>query len=184
MRGRRRKRGTRRGSKASTDSHVMSRRERRRANRTLVVFGSLAALALGAMLWHLVDEVSTDLVVYIPGDGSATATNWVNTLRAAEFHVHVIKDRDPIRRREGLHIPRALAAEVSSVTANPSRYVLIGYVPPDAIRKMLREKPPFHGLAVPDTSQSKVAASEASTSGVEVWGYWSDGYKEPYLTTK
>ena len=184
MKGRRRKRRAQRGSRTSTGSPMMSRRERRSANRTFAVLGSLAALGLVAMLWHVADDVSTDLVVYGPANESVAAARWVKTLRSAGFHVHVVKDNDPSRRRDRLHVPRELAAEVSTVTMNPSRYVLIGFVPPDAIHRMLREKPPFHGLAVPDSTQSLAASSEAVVSGVEIWKYWSDGHKEPYRTLK
>lgn len=186
MKRRQRKRRKLPSRSMQTDSHVMSRRERRRVNRTLAVLGSLAILVLGAMIWHVADDVSADLIVYIPGEGSVTATSWVNMLRASGFHVHVVKDSNPVLRRERLHVPKALVAEVSTLTVNPSRYVLAGYVPPEAIRRMLREHPSFHGLAVLDSPQSISAASDttASRSGVEVWGYWSDGYKEPYLIPK
>ena len=49
--------------KGVTSAPVISRRARRSANRMLVVGAAIGALVIGAILWHVADEVLTDLVV-------------------------------------------------------------------------------------------------------------------------
>lgn len=160
----------------------MSGRERRSTNRMLALLGSIAVLALTVILWRVVDEAITDLVVYVPADmKGVTAANWVDELRGAGFHVHVVKEPDPERRRNALHIPPELAAQVSAVTANPSRYVLSGYVPPHAIARLLSEQPSLHGLSVADSPELTGAMDDRAPISVDVWAHWSEGRRQLYM---
>lgn len=142
------------------------------------MFGALTVIGMGAAFWHMIDEVRVDLVVYLPAEGSEAGDTWVSSLRDAGFHVHVEEEADPISRRTLLHVPERFAAEVTAVTANSRDYVISGFVPPTAIRRVLREQRAYDGLMVVGTGTS--LGKELPESGTEIWGFWSDGHKEFY----
>jgi hypothetical protein len=70
----------------------------------------------------------------------------VGHLRASGFPVETRDTRDPeaIKRQHG--VPPGLA---SCHTALVAGYVVEGHVPADLIDRLLRERPPVAGLAVP-----------------------------------
>jgi hypothetical protein len=74
--------------------------------------------------------------------------SWVDYLRAAGFQVDVndVSDTrlDEISRDSG--VP---ASATSCHTARIGGYVVVGHVPVETIRRMLREKPAITGIAVP-----------------------------------
>lgn len=176
MRGRIRK--ARRAATGESNPLRMSKLERRINNIFLAVLGSLGVLFLGGLVWRPIDKAITDLIVYAPAKRGAAVDGWVNTLRDSGFHVHVVEEPHPARRRHALHLPEHLAAEVVTVTANPSTYVLSGLVPPAAIGRMLREKPSFHGLTVLDGA---VPAATLEAGAMDVLSYWSDGRTQIYM---
>ena len=166
----------------TTNSPAMSRHERRSIDWTLVGFATFTVVFIVAFLWHFADEVNLDLIVYVPpGKRTESATRWVGDLRTSGLHVHVVKERDMADRRSRLHIPPEFAAEVCAVSANPTRYVLSGYVPPIAISRMLREKPQFQGLILLDPSGQSNDAPGSSQGDRAVWGFWSDGHRELFM---
>ncbi|MDP3760503.1 MAG: DUF411 domain-containing protein [Ramlibacter sp.] len=71
---------------------------------------------------------------------------WVAHLRKNGFEVvtHDVKDTAPIRQKLGL--PGKFG---SCHTASLGNYVIEGHVPAQELRRLLREKPNAHGLAVP-----------------------------------
>lgn len=71
---------------------------------------------------------------------------WVDHLRAAGFPVEVIESGEVNRLKAKLGVPRALA---SCHTAEVAGYVVEGHVPAGAIKRLLAERPPAKGLAVP-----------------------------------
>jgi len=172
----RRKRKRRPSQDVNAESTAMSRRQRRAGNRTGIICVAVLALALVGITWHLIDDVSVDLIVYLPEDGGAAGTEWVADLRGEGFHVHVIRDADPDGRRHALHVPEPFSSEVSAITVNPNRYVISGYVPPSAIRRVLREQRPFDGLGI--ASSPSVREGTTSTISPAVWGFWRDGHRE------
>ena len=163
-------------------SRPLSKHKRRESKRLLLIVGGFAAALFGACIWLIADLLSIDLTVFVsPGPPSATAEQWVEGLRGAGFHVHVRKERDFPGRRTRLHIPPEFAAEICAVTANPSRYVLSGYVPVDAVVRMLREQPAYQGLLLPDAPQAGRSAPPADSHDRDIWGFWSDGQKELFM---
>jgi hypothetical protein len=88
---------------------------------------------------------------------------WVDHLRDNGFTVvsHDVDDLDAVKRRH--NIDRSLH---SCHTAEVGGYVVEGHVPADLIHRMLRERPPIAGIAVP--------GMPVGSPGME----WT--YKEPY----
>jgi len=88
-----------------------------------------------------------DQVVTVHKDpGCGCCAGWVKHLEGAGFAAKVIETRnlDPLKRRLG--VPDDLAA---CHTAEVAGYVIEGHVPAAAIQRLLQEKPPATGLAVP-----------------------------------
>lgn len=75
---------------------------------------------------------------------------WVDHMRKAGFAVtvHEVDDVDPVKARLG--VPERLQ---SCHTAEVDGYVLEGHVPADSVARLLRERPPAKGLAVPGMPQ-------------------------------
>jgi hypothetical protein len=67
-------------------------------------------------------------------------------LRQAGFEVEVIETTELNRVKARLGVPQALA---SCHTAEIESYVIEGHVPASAIKRLLSERPPGKGLAVP-----------------------------------
>jgi len=72
---------------------------------------------------------------------------WAAYLRRAGFPVTIINETDlaPIKSRAGVPDPLQ-----SCHTAFVDGYVVEGHVPVEAIEKMLSERPPIKGIAVPE----------------------------------
>lgn len=86
-----------------------------------------------------------DIVVYkSPTCGCCDA--WIEHLRAARFTVvpRDTSDVGAVKRRLGV-----LPSLESCHTAVVGRYVVEGHVPADVIERLLEERPPIVGLAVP-----------------------------------
>ena len=73
-------------------------------------------------------------------------TGWADHMRAAGFPVEVIETSEINRVKVRLGVPQDLA---SCHTAEVGGYVLEGHVPAEAVKRLLAEKPPAKGLAVP-----------------------------------
>jgi hypothetical protein len=71
---------------------------------------------------------------------------WIDHLRAQGFDVddRIAPDMSPVKQRLGIQ-----PAHASCHTAEVGGYVVEGHVPASDIRRLLREKPPIHGLVLP-----------------------------------
>ena len=93
-------------------------------------------------------------------------TGWVEHVRAAGFKVEIVESPEVNRLKTRLGVPEALA---SCHTAEVGGYVIEGHVPPDAIKRLLAEKPDGKGLAVP--------GMPVGSPGMEVEGTEPDTYE-------
>ena len=87
-------------------------------------------------------------------------------LRAAGFQVKAenVDDVAPFKAKHG--VPRPLESCHTGVVGN---YVIEGHVPADAIKRLLKERPPVAGLAVP--------GMPVGSPGMEVPGQAAQPYK-------
>ncbi|MET0081195.1 MAG: DUF411 domain-containing protein [Candidatus Thiodiazotropha lotti] len=114
----------------------------------LALLGSLLVaglLAIGGLLVNLQPAEAADVVVYkSPTCGCCKA--WVSHLKKNGFSVavHNRRDMNPIKTKLG--VPRHLQ---SCHTAEVGGYIVEGHVPADDIVRLLQEKTPIKGLAVP-----------------------------------
>lgn len=72
---------------------------------------------------------------------------WAQHLEANGFRVKTVPERDMESVKRRYAVPQRLA---SCHTAKVGGYVIEGHVPASAIKRLLREKPPVTGLAVPN----------------------------------
>jgi hypothetical protein len=84
---------------------------------------------------------------------------WITYMRNAGYIVQVVDTKDVARVKARLGVPNEL---VSCHTTEIAGYVLEGHVPEPAIRRLLAEKPPATGIAVP--------GMPASAPGMDVPG--------------
>ena len=72
---------------------------------------------------------------------------WARRLQQAGYSVSVINEVDMAPVKQRARVPESLQ---SCHTAFISNYVIEGHVPPEAIDRLLLERPAIKGLAVPD----------------------------------
>ena len=73
-------------------------------------------------------------------------SGWTEHVRAAGFPVEVVETNEMNRTKVRLGVPRELGA---CHTAEVDGYAIEGHVPASAIKRLLGERPPVRGLAVP-----------------------------------
>jgi hypothetical protein len=108
---------------------------------------ALILLAVAPLSAGLAAHAATPPAITVhrdPGCGCCGA--WIEHLRGAGFATTVVAARDLEAVRRRLGVPADLA---SCHTAEVQGYVVEGHVPAGAIRRLLAERPPARGLAVP-----------------------------------
>jgi hypothetical protein len=106
----------------------------------------------------------TPTVVVYKSPTCGCCTAWVDRMREAGFTVQVNDMNDVAPEKQRLGVPLHLA---SCHTATVGDYALEGHVPPDAVLRLLRERPAVAGIGV--------AGMPAGSPGMEV-----GGRKDPY----
>ena len=135
----------------------------RTRSMALVAFGALLPLTVTAMLWWPTENAgATEVTVY------KTATcgccgKWVEHLEDRDFSVTTKNVHDLSNTKAHLGVPAKLS---SCHTAVVEGYVVEGHVPADVIQRLITERPPVTGIAVP--------GMPAGSPGMEV------GYRQPY----
>ncbi len=132
----------------------MSTRNKPKNQRFLIVMlaalgGSMALMA--SLIWHSANEspivaAAKNTVVVYKNSSCGCCGQWVKHLQDNGFtvEVHDTLDGDVVRTKLG--VPAVLG---SCHTATVNGYVIEGHVPARDIQRLLAEKPPVTGLAVP-----------------------------------
>jgi hypothetical protein len=131
--------------------------------RNFAVRGAWAILVVAALSCSAARETGdAELVVYkTPWCGCCD--KWVEHLRENGFVVSTEEVTDLAREKSRRGVGREIA---SCHTAIVDGYVIEGHVPADVIKRLLDERPPVAGLAVPGMPMG--------SPGME------GGYEEPY----
>ncbi len=119
---------------------------------------------LGLALPALAAEALPEVTVY-KDPNCGCCGGWVEHMKANGFKVKVAEPKDMGTVKARLGVPEKLA---SCHTAEVGGYVVEGHVPASSIKRLLKEKPPVHGLSAPGMPQG--------SPGMEVPG----GKKDPY----
>lgn len=92
------------------------------------------------------DSDSPPLVTVYKSPTCGCCGLWVDHMREAGFAVEVIEEQNLSPRKAELGVPPGMG---SCHTATVGGYVIEGHVPADDVRRLLMERPPARGLAVP-----------------------------------
>lgn len=132
---------------------------RRFVAAVVVLIGTLMLVAAAS----LVGKAQAEVITVHMSPYCGCCGNWVEHLQRSGFTIEkrMVEDLAPVRTRYG--VPADLA---SCHTAVVGDYVVEGHVPAADIRRLLEERPPARGLAVP--------GMPASAPGMETVG------DEPY----
>ncbi|GAB4359529.1 MAG: DUF411 domain-containing protein [Immundisolibacter sp.] len=110
----------------------------------VLAIGAAAALAAGWLPGGA--NAAPPMVAVYKTARCGCCVGWVEHLQAAGFQTQVHDVADLAAVKEQLGVPRALG---SCHTATVGGYVIEGHVPAADIRRLLAQRPPGSGLAVP-----------------------------------
>lgn len=127
----------------------------------------ILAVAAAVMVanWNPV-VVSATVTVYRSSE-CPDDTAWFEALRSAGYQVEVHETENMQGLRQYAEVPDDLAA---CHTANAAGYVLEGNVPPEAVTKLLSERPDIKGLAVPADAGHETRQRSATYDVVSIEG--------------
>lgn len=140
----------------------------------MVRWGSVSAVVVAALALGRVGRTpqprvapdDADLLVYTT-PGCACCHGWIETMRAEGYSVAVIERS--AAEVVGLKNERGMPVEVFGChTGMIEGYVVEGHVPPEDIRRMLRERPAAIGLAVPGMPAGSPGMTGRNEDGYEV----------------
>lgn len=137
-------------------------------NRLLIAL-ALALAGAGAA------QAATEITVHkSPTCGCCEA--YVDYLRANGFSVKAVNesDMDAIKDQYGM------SHMASCHTALVNGYVIEGHVPVNAIRKLLKEKPPIIGISAPGMPANSPGMGEMKKGTLTIYAVPKHG-KEPYV---
>ena len=97
---------------------------------------------------------------------------WIEHLRRSGFSVAARNETRMDRIKSARGVPARLA---SCHTAVVGGYVIEGHVPADAIKRLLRERPPISGLAVPGMPMGAPGMEGPRTDRYEIASFGPDG---------
>jgi len=128
---------------------TLARHMTRRGTLGLAI--SLAGLPAGHWLIRPTVAATSPIVRVWKDPGCACCNGWIAHMRQSGFSVtvHDTHDLDAVKQTRG--VPEALQ---SCHTAVVGDYVIEGHVPASDIERLLVERPPAKGLAVPGMPQS------------------------------
>ena len=118
--------------------------ERRIFVRVILGAGA-AAVAVPRFAHAMIGTAPIPMTVY-KSPSCGCCKSWVTHMQGAGFTVKVIDMDDLTAVKKNAGVPQKLQ---SCHTALVGGYVVEGHVPADLVKKMLNQKPPITGLAVP-----------------------------------
>ena len=139
------------------------------------VLGILGALVLLAILAPRVPLAGSDVPRRVEVYRSATCgccIAWARHMERSGFDVRVFDVSDLAGVKRGLGIPPKLAA---CHTATVDGYLLEGHVPAEDVERLLRERPPVRGLAVPGMPVGSPGMEGPNPERYEVLGFGGPG---------
>jgi hypothetical protein len=110
--------------------------------------------------------------------GCGCCEGWAEHLRASGFRCEVVEQPDLDARKAALGVPEALRA---CHTATLAGYVVEGHVPAAALRRLLLERPPIVGLAVPGMPAGSPGMPSPRPEPYAVLAFTKDGATAPFM---
>ena len=144
--------------------------------RRLTLVAGMLPLALLAASCSKPAEAAPIVTVYkTPTCGCCKS--WVEHLEEHGFEVKTVDQTDlsGIKRQHG--VPAAMESCHTGVVAG---YAVEGHVPADVIRRLLKERPPVKGIAVPGMPQGSPGMETGVKEPYEVYTFDRTGPKDIY----
>ena len=116
------------------------------ARRSMLTLAVVIGLAWAGSVWMAAQSSAKPQMTVYKSSTCGCCSKWVEHMQANGFEVKAIDvdDIDKVKHERG--VPDSAA---SCHTAVVNGYVVEGHVPADAVLKVLKEKPPIAGIAVP-----------------------------------
>jgi hypothetical protein len=138
-----------------------------------MVPGVLIALGLSLITNPAAAETAESLTVF-KSPWCGCCGGWIEIMRAEGYavSVHDVEDLTPAKERAG--IPGELEACHTALLDN-SGYILEGHVPPEAVEKLMAERPGVRGIAVPGMPAGAPGMGESEEARYTVYSYTDGG---------
>lgn len=143
-----------------------------RVGRKSLIGGVAVALAVAGVLWFSASKSDASQVVVYKTPSCGCCTKWAQHLRDNGFSVRTesMPDLSKLKRYHGV------GQELSAChTALVDGYVVEGHVPAAVVRRLLEERPPVAGIAVPGMPQGSPGMPSAHPEPYEVLAFDEDG---------
>ena len=143
--------------------------------RSVLVF--LSSLAL-AMIFGAAAQADEEVLVY-KNESCGCCNKWVDHMRANGFKVKTsnLASLATIKTMAGVR-PQFEACH----TALVGDYVVEGHVPAADVKRLLKERPPIAGLAVPGMPQGSPGMEGPTSQPYQVLGFDKEGATTVYST--
>ena len=158
----------------ATMTAILSRRE------WLVASLSSALLAVAGRPAHAAALSTPDSPLTVYKDPSCRCCKgWIAHVRAAGFRptIHDEGDMAAVKRRLG--VPDAVQSCHTAILAG---YLIEGHVPASDLRRLLRDRPPVRGLAVPGMPSGSPGMEASPPVSYAVISFQANGRTAPYAT--
>ncbi len=113
---------------------------------SILLAGSALAAAGSAVLAERPEQARATEVTVYKSPTCGCCGKWIDHMRAAGFQVKVVDLDDLTEIKQASGVPMRLRTCHTAVAGN---YVIEGHVPADLVKKVLQDKPPAAGIAVP-----------------------------------
>lgn len=104
-------------------------------------------------------------------------TKWADHLRAAGFRVTIKNAESLTTIEDRFGVPKGLT---SCHTALAGGYVVVGHVPAEVLKRLLADRPPVAGIAVPGMPQSAPGMDGSPRDHYDVVGFDRAGHSRVY----
>lgn len=122
-------------------------------------------------------ETETAVTVF-KSPSCGCCSKWVEYMRSHGFTVSIrdMENLEPIKKMAG--VPDGLE---SCHTAAMGGYVVEGHVPVEAIRRLLRERPKTHGIAVPGMPAGSPGMESPEPERYSVYSFDKNGKTDEFM---
>ena len=170
--------------RSASKQHRLSQRSASGVSRRAwlgIAAGGAAVALIGERWWRRSNPAvfradATPITVYASPSCSCCG-EWVSHLKRNKFHVTVENLVDLSHVKRALAVPDALW---SCHTGLAGGYAIEGHVPADIIRKVLAERPPIAGLAVPGMPSGSPGMEGPVKDRYEVIAFTREGATRTY----
>lgn len=106
-------------------------------------------------------------------------SNYVSYLKSNGFSVETKQTENMDAIKERYNIPSSMSSCHTTIIGD---YFIEGHMPVEAIEKLLKEKPPIKGIALPGMPSASPGMPGSKMGKFEIFALSSDGKTTPFMT--